>query len=471
MLTSWQAYRGEARALFAIAWPTAIAQLAQVGTGVVDTIMAGRYGAEELAAVAIGYNIWLPLFLFGLGLMMATSVTVAQAFGARRVQEIRDSLPQAVWLALLLGAVIGPACYLAGPLLDALSLEGSTRDKSLDYLQAVAWGLPATAIFQALRCHNQGLGLMKPYMVASIIGFIANIPLNYAFMFGRWGAPELGAAGCGVATAVCMWLGLVLLGAYSATVPAIRKYLPPLRPVAPNWPLLGGIARLGLPIGLSFFLEIGVFSTMGLMIATLGNNAMAAHQVAINLWDTMYMPMAAVGSAMATRVGHAIGSGSGAAVQVAVRTGMSLVVLVALSATLLLLSLPGPLVSLYTADAGIHAIAEKLIRLAALFIIIDSLQIGGSFCLRAFRDTRFPFVVTCLSYWCLSLPLAWWLGIKAQLPPAEGTAAIWGALIAGICVAMMLVMWRLRATLRRPLPAADAVSEEDERSPDTRDAA
>ncbi len=466
MLISWQDYRGEARALFAIAWPTAIAQLAQIGTGVVDTIMAGRYGSEELAAVAIGYNIWLPLFLFGLGVMMATSVIVAQAFGAGKIREIRESLPQALWLALLVGVVIGPACFFAAPVLDALGLAPSTRDKSLFYLQAVAWGLPASAIFQALRCHNQGLGLMKPYMIASIIGFCANIPLNYAFMFGHWGMPELGAAGCGIATAICMWLGVILMAAYNAVVPAIRRYLPPLRPVAPDWQVLREIVRLGLPIGLSFFLEIGVFSVIGLMIATLGNNAMAAHQVAINLWDVMYMPMAAVGSAMSTRVGHAIGSGRAASVQLAVRTGMSLTILVALSATLVLLSLPGPLVGVYTSDRDIHAIAVSLIRLAALFIIIDSLQIGGSFCLRAFRDTRFPFVVTCLSYWCLSLPLAWWVGLGSEMSPAEGTAAIWGALIAGICLAMVLVMWRLRTTLGRPLPVNGDAGERSQDSPD-----
>ncbi|TGD71542.1 MATE family efflux transporter [Mangrovimicrobium sediminis] len=465
----WQDYRREARALFAIAWPTVIAQVAQVGTGVVDTIMAGRYSAEDLAAVAIGYNIWLPLFLFGLGVMIATSVTVAQAFGAGDRQSIRDSLPQALWLALLLGAVTAPLCYNAEWLLQHLGLPDSARDKSVDYLQMVAWGLPAMAIFQALRCHNQGLGLMKPYAVASIIGFLANIPLNYVFMYGRWGAPELGATGCGLATAICMWLGVALIGGYSALVPAIREYLPPLRWVAPDRQRIGEIARLGLPIGLTFFMEIGVFSVVGLMISTLGIQAMGAHQIAINLWDLMYMPLASVGSAMATRIGHAIGSGKRDAVQLALRTGMAATSLVALSAMLLLLSIPGLLVSLYTDEPGIGAIAERLIRLAALFILIDSLQIAGSFCLRAFRDTRFPFLVTALCYWVVALPLAWWLGLGHPHTPAQGSAVIWGALITGICMATVMVLWRMRVTLRRPLPGE--ANPAGVRSPDSPDAA
>lgn len=464
-MTRWQHYREESRALFALAGPTAVAQLAQIGTGVVDTIMAGHYGAEDLAAVAIGYNIWLPVFLFVLGLLIATSVTVAQAFGAGQVQRIRDSLPQALWLALLLGAAAGPICYHAAPLLDLLDLHHSTRAKSLDYLQMLSWGLPASAIFLALRCHFQGLGLAAPYAVTSVTVFCANIPLNYAFMYGNWGAPELGAAGCGLATAVSMWLGLLLMLAHCVSHTGVRRYLPPARPVAPDWRALAGILRLGLPIGLTFFLEIGALSAVGLMIATLGNAAMAAHQIAINLWDVVYMPLASIGSAMATRIGHAIGSGERRAVQVALRTGMAMTSLLAVSASVLLLSVPALLVNLYTHEAGIHSIAERLIRLAALFIVFDSLQIGGGFCLRAFADTRYPFLVSCFSYWALALPLAWWLGPARASDPSAGAVGVWSALILGICAATVLILLRLRTTLRRPLPAIPAAA--GGRNPDT----
>ena len=118
-MSQWNAYRDEARAMVILAWPIIIAQLAQMGTGVVDTIMAGRYGAMDLAAIAIGYNIWLPLFLLTLGIMLATSVLVAQDFGAGRLQNIRDTLPQALWLALLLGLIVGPACYKRGAVAES----------------------------------------------------------------------------------------------------------------------------------------------------------------------------------------------------------------------------------------------------------------------------------------------------------------------------------------------------------------
>ncbi len=464
-MNQWNAYRDEARAMVILAWPIIIAQLAQMGTGVVDTIMAGRYSATDLAAIAIGYNIWLPLFLLTLGIMLATSVLVAQDFGAGRIQKIRDTLPQALWLALLLGLIVGPACYNAEPLLNLLELDATTQQKSLDYLQAVAWGLPATVLFQALRCHTQGIGILRPFAIASVLGFMANIPLNYALIYGKWGFPEMGAAGCGWATAISMWLGVALIGGYILLEKSIRNYLPPLQLVKPDLAVIREIVALGIPIGLSFFLEIGVLSLLALMIATMGNSAMAAHQIAYNVWDVIYMPLISMGSAMATRVGHAIGSGNEAQVRLAVNTGIALTLLVGLASTLLLLPMPELLISAYTSDPEIHQIAVRLIHLAAHFILIDSLQVGISYCLRAFKDTRYPFVIMCLSYWGLSLPLAWWLGFRVADNPADGTAGIWASLIAGTCLCAVLVTWRLLRTLRRPLPELTA-SAGDESSRD-----
>jgi MATE family multidrug resistance protein len=312
----------------------------------------------------------------------------------------------------------------------------------------VAFGLPATVIFQALRCHTQGLGIMRPFAIASVLGFLANVPLNYMLIYGRWGAPELGATGCGWATAISMWLGPVLIGIYMALNGRMRPYLPPLRPVAINLRSQLDILRLGVPIGLTFFLEIGIFTVIGLMVATLGTSAMAAHQIAYNIWDVVYMLMISVGSAMATRVGHAIGSGDHRGIGLSVRAGMSLTILIGLTCASLLLLMPGALIAIYTSEAEIHAIAGSLIRLTALFILLDSLQVASAYVLRAFRDTRYPFLVVCLSYWVLSLPLAWWLGMVRADHPADATAGVWQALIVGMLVSTLYIAMRLYRRLQ-----------------------
>ena len=450
-MISPRTFATETRALFTIAWPMIIAQLAQMGTGVVDTVMAGHYSADDLAAIAIGYNIWLPLFLLFIGMMLGATVIIAQDFGAGRVQRIRESLPQALWLALLLGAVAGPLCYFSEPLLTLLALDENTHGKSLAYLQAVAFGLPATALFQALRCHTQGIGVMRPFAIASILGFLANIPLNYMFIYGHWGAPELGAAGCGWATAISMWLSPVLIAFYMARAPLLKAYLPPLKLVAPDLGRLREIVRLGLPMGLTFFMEIAVFSVIALMVATLGNTAMASHQIAFNVWDVVYMPLISIGSAMATRIGHAIGRGDRPGVNLAIVCGSSFIFLVGISSIALLLSSPGLIISAYTNDPDIQAMAVTLVKMAGLFIIIDTAQVAGSFCLRAFKDTRFPFIVSCIAYWLIALPVGYWIGIVGSTAALEGTLGFWKGLVLGIGVSTLLVMWRLNIILRRPL--------------------
>jgi MATE family multidrug resistance protein len=245
-----------------------------------------------------------------------------------------------------------------------------------------------------------------------------------------------------------MWLSPVLIGIYIALSRSMRPYLPPLRPVAPDLRMQLDILRLGIPIGLTFFLEIGIFTVIGLMIATLGTSAMAAHQIAYNIWDVVYMPMISVGSAMATRVGHAIGSGDHHRIDLSVRAGMTLTISIGLLSASLLLLVPGALISIYTTDPEIHAIAGALIRLTALFILLDSLQVASAYVLRAFRDTRYPFVVLCLSYWLLSLPLAWWLGMVRADHPADATAGVWQALIVGLFVSTLFIGLRLYRRLQ-----------------------
>lgn len=445
-------YWKESRALLTMAFPIFVAQLAQMGTGVVDTIMAARYGAMDLAAIAIGYNIWLPIYLFFIGVMLATTAIVAQDFGAGRVQKIRDSLPQSLWLGLILGFLAAPLCYYSGPLLQLLELDPDTYQKSLSYLQATSFGLPAAAIFQALRCHTQGVGIMRPFAVASVIGFLANIPLNYAFIYGKWGAPELGAAGCGWATAISMWLGPILIAFYMTRAETLRPYLPSLKFVKPKVEEMLQTLRLGLPIGLTFFLEVAVFSIIGLSIAKLGNTAIASHQIAVNVWDVVYMPLLSIGTAMTTRIGHAIGAGDKASTHLSIKCGAMITLLIGIGIMLILLGAPEAIVHAYTDDQEILVMALALIRLAGLFIILDAIQVVASFSLRAFKDTQFPFLVMVIAYWLIALPLGYYLGAIASDNALDGTVGFWKGMIAGIGVAAILVVWRLRGWMNKPLP-------------------
>ena len=438
----------ELRPLWRIAWPLLIAQTAQIGTGVVDTLMAGNYGDVDLAAIAVGFNIWLPLYLIILGTLFACSAIVAQDFGAGRIERVRSFLPQGLWVAVALSAVMTPLCLNSDMAITLLGLPEETAAKTSAYVSRVGLGFPALGIFMALRYHTQGLGITAPFAFASVVGFIANVPLNYMLIFGAWGAPELGAEGCGLATAASMWISTFIILLYVLTARSLQPYLPTRWLEGPDWGRISEILVVGLPVGLTFFLETGVFSAITLLIATLGDAAVAAHQIAINVWDVFYIPMVSVGSAMATRMGHAIGARNAQGVRMALWVGAALSTLIGLLAMSLLLLFPDAIIGAYTQSEDIRELALKLLRLAALFIMIDVVQIVGSFVLRAYKETRFPFIVVTLSYWGLALPLGYLLAIHWGNSSPEGTVDFWYTTILGIAVAAALITWRVRRILR-----------------------
>jgi MATE family multidrug resistance protein len=443
-------WRAELKWLWQIAWPLLIAQTAQMGTGIVDSMMAGHYSDQVLAAIAIGFNIWLPLYLLVLGTMLGTASVIAQNFGAKRFQAIRDQLPQTLWLAVFLSLVVMPLCFASGPLLRWLSIEPTTAALAEAYVEMVALGFPAIGIFMTLRYHTQGVGITKPFAWAAGIGFLTNIPLNYALIYGEWGAPELGAVGCGIATAVSMWISTLIICVYVIGSRKLTPYLPPWRVVWPNIPAQSQLLRIGIPVGLTFTLEMGVFSVIALFVATLGDTAMAAHQIAFNVWDTFYIPMLAVSTAMATRIGHFIGSRDQLGIRRALTIGLVMSAMLAAVMTSIMLLFPRAIVSLYTDSSEVADLTVRLVALAALFIVVDALQIVMTFIVRAYKDMQFPFWVTTLCYWLLALPLGYWLGLVRADNPSDGVAGFWYGIIAGISLCAVLLVRRVRTLMQRP---------------------
>lgn len=444
-------WRAELKRLWQIAWPLLIAQTAQMGTGIVDSMMAGHYNEQTLAAIAIGFNIWLPLYLLVLGAMLGTASIIAQNFGAQRFDAIRNQLPQTLWLAVFLSLVVMPLCFASGPLLNWLAIEPGTAALAEGYVEMVALGFPAIGIFMTLRYHTQGVGITKPFAWAAGIGFLTNIPLNYALIYGAWGAPELGAVGCGIATAVSMWISTCIISIYVIGSRKLAPYLPAWQVVWPTVSAQMQLLRIGIPVGLTFTFEMGVFSVIALLVATLGDNAMAAHQIAFNVWDTFYIPMLAISTAMATRMGHFIGGRNPQGIRIALTIGLIVTAVLAVAMTSVMLLFPRAIVSLYTDSVEVADITVRIVALAALFIVVDALQIVMTFVVRAYKDMQFPFWVTTLSYWLIALPLGYWLGLVRADSPSDGVAGFWYGIIIGISVCALLLVGRVRTLLLQPL--------------------
>ena len=194
-----QKYLTEARQLLALAIPVILAQVAQTAMGFVDTIMAGAVSATDMAAVAVGTSIWLPAILFGHGLLLALTPTVAQLNGSGRRERIAEQVRQAYWLAFFVAILIMAVLWNAGYVIRAMQdIDEQLALKAEGYLHALLWGAPGYLFFQVMRNQCEGLSKTKPGMVMGFIGLLVNIPLNWIFIYGHFGMPALGGVGCGV---------------------------------------------------------------------------------------------------------------------------------------------------------------------------------------------------------------------------------------------------------------------------------
>ncbi len=421
-----------------LAAPLIVGQLTSFGMNFVDTVMAGRLGAVDLGAIAIGSAIWGAGLMFSLGVLMSVSPAVSQLDGAGHRRAAGSVVRQALWLALLLGIVMWLALRNSGWLLDLLDLDRELVPLVEGYIRAISWGAPALTGMLALRFFSEGTGRARPTMYIGLAGIALNIPLNYVLMFGKLGMPALGAVGCGWATAIVLWVQLLVLAGYIALQPHYRPFRPFRRFPAPRFREIADLLRVGLPIGVMIALEGSLFVAAALLIGTLGALPVAAHQVAINFASMMFMIPVGLAGAITVRVGNAIGRGDPAGARRAGLVGMGMAVGIQSVAAIIMLVFPEAVARMYTGDPEVVEMAASLLLFAALFQLPDALQAATAGALRGMKDTRVPMIYTVIAYWLVGMSLGWWLTFRQEM----GAPGMWIGLIAGLAVAATLLATR-----------------------------
>ncbi|UCZ55653.1 MATE family efflux transporter [Desulfurispirillum indicum] len=444
-------YCTELRHLTRLSLPLILAQVAHMAMGFVDTVMAGRVSPADLAAVAIGSSIWFPVFLFAGGVLMAVTPIVAQHFGAGNVSAIPSALRQGLWIALLLG--IGGFFLLRHVewILDLLELEEDVQRLAVGYLNAIAWGLPALALYQALRSFSEGVSITRPIMVIGFIGLAFNVPANYILIYGKLGFPAMGGVGCGWASALVMW---VMLATMTWFVWRSRGYrfLPSLLLWEyPNLRSLWRIILLGFPIGMSIFIETSMFAVIALLVASLGAEVVAGHQIALNFTSLLFMVPLSISMAITIRVGQALGARQGQAARFSAFAGVLTTLVTALLFSTMIMLFSPQIAALYSPDPRVQSIAVSLLFFAALFQISDAVQVSAAGGLRGYKDTRVPMVITFIAFWVIGLPLGVLLGISSWAGIHMGAQGFWTGLVAGLSCAALLQGWRLWSVGRRNL--------------------
>jgi len=449
--SSKKSWLQESKALLILAGPLIVNNLSIAGMQFADAVMAGRLGAESLAAVAVGGSIWFLGFTVMLGLMMAISPIVARHYGAGDQELIGRYTRQGLWLAVVLGMCIFALAQLfVEPLLAFIGIDQGFRATTVGYAEAIMFGAPAICAFLAFRFTTEGIGFTRPIMYTSLFALVCNVFLNYVLMYGHFGFPAFGAVGCGIASATTMWLMVFVLGIYVYVHP-IYKPLKIFDHMAPlRVPVLKEILHLGTPIAVTITAEAGLFSAVSILVGTRGAEITAAHQIALNFAATMFMIPLALSAAITIRTGHALGGGNLATARLAGAVGIWMCVLFMTFSAAFLLLFRDAVVHLYTSDPSVQAIAISLLLMAAIFQIADGVQIGAAGALRGYKDTRIPMVINMFAYWALGFPLAYLAAITFQSPPAY----IWAGFVLGLTVAAVLLTVRFNRLSKQVLQSA-----------------
>lgn len=451
-ITNFSAYKAEVKKLISIALPILLAQIAQNSMGLVDTIMAGQVSSADMAAISVGASIWLPLILFGLGLLLALPPTISFLNGAGKRQEIAHQVRQGLWIVLFSCIPLGFLIYHNDLILDYMQVEAELKSITTGYLRALLWGLPAYLLMINFRCLNDGIAKTKPAMVIAFIGLLANIPLNYIFIYGKFGMPALGAVGCGIATTLVNWIMCILMIVYCMQTKSLRD-LKVFQHIIemPNWHTLKKLFQLGFPIAVAICCEVALFALTALLLAPLGKDIVASHQIALNTSSSIFMLPMSLGMATTILVGQSLGENNPIQAKKVAYSALGIGLMIAAVTAFLTAVLRTEIASIFVKDQAVIAMASSLLLLAALYQFSDTIQVVACGVLRGHKDTKVILYITIFCYWGVGMPIGYSLARTNFIVTALGATGFWIGFVVSLTVAAVLLMLRMLRTQQRAI--------------------
>lgn len=443
----------ESRATFKMGGPIIAAQMLQMSMGFVDTLMAGRLSANDLAAVAIGSSMLAPLFLFCFGVLGALNPLISQSFGARNFPLIGKNTRQAIWLGLIMSVFSIVLMHLMDTPLSWIGLEPEVAMKAYHYILASTWGVPFAFIYMAIRVFNDSIGATRVGMWIALGGLCTNIIGNYILVYGKLGFPQLGAVGTGFATSVVYFVLFTAIAVFTYRNKPYTRFEIFKNWRLPQWKYQKDLLWIGLPNGVSAFMEVSMFAVISLMIGSMGTQAVAGHQIAINFGTICFMIPFGLSTAISVRVGMHIGKQQTERALFIGWTGIASSVLVMICIAVFMLIFRNYIAAAYTSDADVAALGASLLVMAGIFQISDGLQVSGLGALRGLKDTRVPMLVNLVAYWVIGLPTGYWFGMVQEWGPK----GFWIGLICGLTAAAVLHnlrFWMLGKRLMREAGAS-----------------
>lgn len=438
-------WRAEVKSQVRLAVPVLVIQLGLFLMGAVDGAFLGRVDEVQFAACGIGSSYVFLFLSFGMGFLTMLDPIVSQAMGAGDHAAIGRALQRGLVFAVGLSILVALCILPVGPLLKVWGIEPEVVEVSSQYALISIWSVPAFLFFIALRQVLQSMNHLRPLLWAVVLTNLLNVFLNWVVVGGNLGMQPQGAAGSAWATNISRWTMLLLVPclAWKELGPCLRVRAERLfHPAA-----YGRMIALGIPTGMQWFVEIGAFTFVTFMMGGLGTSEVAGHQVAMYLSSLSFMVPLGISMACSVRVGQAIGRRDMQGMRLAGKVGLVSGVLTMVCFGLLFALLPGPLTRLFTDLDEVWAVAVVLLPVAALFQVFDGTQVVAVGIMRGMGETRVPMILHAIGFWCIAIPLAFYLTRRTEL----GALGLWWALASGLFAVAVAQFLRLRVMVRRDI--------------------
>ncbi|HJO50817.1 MATE family efflux transporter [Sulfitobacter pontiacus] len=453
-MTQQMTYPGHARAITVMGLPLVGGHLGQIAIGVSDTVMAGWYSVEALAAVTLASTYFFVLLIFGSGFAWGVMPLVA-AFDAEGDEVgLRRATRMGMWLSMGFAVLALPLMIWSRPIMALMGQDQALADMVDGYLFIAAWGIFPALMVMVLKSYLAALERTQVVLWITLLAGVANVLANYAFIFGNWGAPELGVRGAAIASVTSHSVSLVAVVIYVLwKMPQHQMFV---RLWRPDWEMLARVFRLGLPIGFTGLSEVGLFAASAVMMGWLGTVALAAHGIALQLASITFMVHLGISNVATIRAGNAYGRRDPAHLARGAITATVMSALVAVLTIFVFVMWPEPLINLFMqrdepARDQILVIGVGLLAMASLFQLVDGAQAVALGILRGVQDTTVPMILAGFSYWIVGMPVSYLLGFVFDL---KGVG-VWLGLVFGLGVAAILLNARFWGSVLKRLGPTD----------------
>ncbi|HPE82285.1 MAG TPA: MATE family efflux transporter [Aequorivita sp.] len=447
-----------------LATPVILGMLGHQVVALVDNIMVGQLGSAELAAVSLGNSFMFIAMSLGVGFSTAITPLVAEADGEGNREKGKSSFKHGLFLCIALGITLFAMVMMAKPLMYVMKQPPEVVDLAMPYLTLVAASLVPLIIFQGFKQFSDGMSMTRFPMYATIVANLVNVLLNYMFIFGKFGAPELGVVGAAIGTLASRVVMVLYLWYLLSRKEKSRFFVTSIKIFTLSKAMLKKLLNLGFPSAMQMFFEVAIFTSAIWLSGILGKNPQAANQIALNLASMTFMVAMGFSVAAMIRVGNQKGLKNFRELR---RVAISIVLLTSILAlvfAVFFILFNGELPKIFldynsiTDFADNHevvSIAAQLLIIAAIFQFTDALQVVALGALRGMQDVKIPTVICFIAYWIIGFPISYYLSMETSLK----SMGIWIGLLAGLSASGIMLFIRFNYLSKKLIREEFVISE------------